>query len=63
MTVGPYKNMPEHLIDDVQKEINNQYDIALEKMAKDHGDWFIEMIRPLIFYSFLHGYKRGKEDK
>ena len=66
MTVGPYKNMPEHfqILDDVQKELNGQIalDIA-EKLAKDHVDWFLRAVGPLLIMNFIHGYKHGKEDK
>jgi len=57
-----YENMPEHLLDDVQKELNDQLDIA-EKLAKDHVDWFLRAVRPLLIMNFIHGYKHGKEDK
>ena len=62
MAVVPDQNVSEHLLDAVQEEINCQYDIA-EKLAKDHVDWFLDAVRPLLIMNFIHGYKHGKEDK
>ena len=33
-----------------------------EKLAEDHVDWFLEIIRPLLLAEFIHGFKHGKRD-
>jgi len=31
-------------------------------IAKEHVDWFLETLRPLLISYFLHGYKHGCEN-
>ena len=38
-------------------------DIIVPSLAKEHVDWFLEIIRPLLIAHFEHGYKHGKESK
>lgn len=33
-----------------------------QKLAEDHVDWLLSVIRPLMVTEFLHGYKHGFED-
>jgi hypothetical protein len=33
------------------------------KLAEDHVDWFLEILRPLLIEHFVHGYKHGRKDK
>jgi len=33
-----------------------------EKLAEEHVDWFLEIMRPLLITFFIHGYKHSKED-
>lgn len=32
-------------------------------IANEHIEWFIALLRPLLFSYFVHGYKHGKEKK
>lgn len=32
------------------------------KMAEDHVEWFLNMIKPLLVEHMMHGYKHGFED-
>ena len=32
-------------------------------IAKDHVDWFLDTLRPLLMSHFLHGYKHGFQRK
>jgi len=34
----------------------------VEKLAIDHVDWFLEIIKPLLVSEFQHGYKHGYKD-
>jgi hypothetical protein len=34
-----------------------------QDLAKEHVDWFLETLRPLLMTHFLHGYKHGQEDR
>lgn len=31
------------------------------RLAEEHVDWFLEIIRPLLISWFEHGYKHGTE--
>ena len=35
--------------------------MEIEDLAKDHVDWFLDTIRPLLITHFVHGYKHGME--
>ncbi len=32
-----------------------------KKLAEDHVDWFLNIIRPLLIEHFVHGFKHGAE--
>ena len=34
-----------------------------QKLAEDHVDWLLEIMRPLLVEEFIHGYKHGQESK
>jgi hypothetical protein len=33
-----------------------------EKLAVEHVDWLLKILRPLLITEFEHGYKHGYED-
>lgn len=41
------------------KEINKDY---INKIAKDHVDWYLSILRQPMVEEFVHGYKHGYED-
>ena len=32
------------------------------RLAKDHAQWFVDMVKPLLVTYFEHGYKHGWDD-
>lgn len=34
----------------------------IEKLATDHVDWYLAMIRPQLIEHFIHGYKHAMEE-
>jgi len=30
-------------------------------IAKDHVDWFLSLVRPLMISQFIHGFKHGQQ--
>ena len=33
------------------------------KLARDHVEWQLNLLRPLLISYFIHGYKHGQEDQ
>ena len=40
-----------------------EIDEEASQLANEHIEWFISMLRPLLFSHFVHGYKHGVESK
>lgn len=38
-------------------------DDHIKKIAEDHVDWIIKILRPLLITEFKHGFKHGYEFK
>jgi len=38
-------------------------EISDNKLAEDHVNWFLDMLRPLLISHFMHGLKHGRESK
>jgi len=49
--------MPPNRIESVNEPM------SVEKLAEDHVDWFLEIVRPLMITEFMHGYKHGRMDR
>jgi len=37
--------------------------IRSKKLAENHVDWLLSMIRPFMIEEFKHGYRHGYEDR
>jgi len=43
--------------------VPEKYKVIVVKLAEEHVDWLLDLIRPILVEEFKHGYRHGWEDK
>ena len=52
--------MKTSVINGHKKQVPTSQEIA-ERIAKEHVNWFLDLIRPLLISHLAHGFKHGQE--
>jgi len=48
------------VIDGLKEQVPTSQEIA-KRMAEEHVEWFLEIIKPLLITHMIHGFKHGQE--